>query len=140
MQIQTVPPILISQPDYERLSALVGSAQTSAAWPDLVEELGRAEIVAPRELPPGVVTMGAQVDYVDGSGRPARRVTLVYPGSEDIAAGRISVLTPIGTALIGLSVGQTMAWVTRGGERKYLTVTAVARPEPGAAAGQASAG
>ena len=54
-----------------------------------------------------------------------KRVTLVYPQQEDSEAGRISVLTPVGAALIGLSVGQAATWQTRGGAWKSLTVTRV---------------
>jgi regulator of nucleoside diphosphate kinase len=57
-------------------------------------------------------------------------VTLVYPGEADISQGRVSVLTPIGTALIGLGVGKSIAWETRTGELRQLTVMQVREPQP----------
>ena len=122
--VRTLPPILISRPDYERLAALVGSRGSSASWPGLVDELSRADIVDAGDIPGTIVTMGAAVDYIDNS-TGSRRVTLVFPGQEDISAGKISVLTPIGTALIGLSKGDSMEWQTRAGELKRLTVARV---------------
>ena len=69
--------------------------------------------------------MGSTLTYeADGQ---RRRVTLVYPQEADIAAGRISVLTPIGTALIGLAEGQSIDWTSRDGRRQWLTVVAVER-------------
>ncbi|MCW5773724.1 MAG: nucleoside diphosphate kinase regulator [Rhodospirillaceae bacterium] len=126
----SLPPITIPAPDYERLSALVESASAATAWPELVEELDRARVVAPNEIPPDVVTMGAAVEYAEEPAGTVRRVVLVYPGEQDIGAGRVSVLTPIGTALIGLSVGQRMSWLTRAGQRKSLRVTAVHADTP----------
>ena len=57
--------------------------------------------------------------------RDARTITLVYPGDADISEGKVSVLTPIGTALLGLSEGQSMHWTARDGREHELTVTAV---------------
>jgi regulator of nucleoside diphosphate kinase len=70
--------------------------------------------------------MGSTLTF-DAEGR-TRRVTLVYPTEADIAAGRISVLTPIGTALIGLSQGQSVDWTARDGRRHRLTVVSVEPP------------
>ena len=68
--------------------------------------------------------MGSTVTYIADDGRK-RTVTLVFPGLADISQGRISILTPIGTALIGLSEGQTMTWSTRDGRERNLTVMMV---------------
>ena len=127
-----LPPIVISRTDYERLAALVDSRQRSALWRTLADELSRADIVEPEAVPATVVTMGSAVEYVDDSTGESRRVVLVYPGQEDISAGRVSVLTPVGTALIGLAVGHTAAWQTRSGEWKSLTVRRVTPPAPSA--------
>lgn len=123
------PPIVLSRTDHDALQALVDSHVTAAAWPVLVEELDRARIVETDSLAANVVTMGAAVEYRDEANGTVRRVMLVFPGEQDIAAGRISILTPVGTALIGLSVGQTASWQTRSGEWKRLTILDVGRSD-----------
>ena len=71
--------------------------------------------------------MGSSVHYRTDSGQEPV-VTLVYPIDADIAQGRISVLTPVGTALIGLRVGQSITWRDRAHKRHMLTVLAVTQP------------
>jgi regulator of nucleoside diphosphate kinase len=71
--------------------------------------------------------------FVADDGRE-RSVVLVYPGQADIGVGRISILTPIGTALIGLSEGQSITWTTRDGRRRRLTVQCVEADMPISAA------
>jgi regulator of nucleoside diphosphate kinase len=78
-------------------------------------------------VPANVVGMGSTVTF-QSDGDRKRRVTLVFPVAEDIAESRVSVLTPIGTALIGLSEGQSIEWSARDGRRHQLTVLAVERP------------
>jgi regulator of nucleoside diphosphate kinase len=123
------PRIRVSDADYRRLSGLAAAAETR--FPDVAEELqtemDRAEVVAAEALPADVVRMGSTVEYRADNGE-RRRVTLVYPADADIAEGRVSVLTPIGAALIGLSAGQSMRWVARDGRERTLTVIAVAAP------------
>jgi regulator of nucleoside diphosphate kinase len=74
--------------------------------------------------------MGSLVEYEARGDR--LRVQLVYPAQADVEAGRISVLTPIGTALLGLSAGQSIEWQTRDGRRQALTVLRVDPPPAGA--------
>ena len=73
--------------------------------------------------------MGCRIEFRDNATGKVQTVTLVYPGEADIARGRISVLTPIGAALIGLSAGQSIDWETRSGSIKRLTVLDVREPE-----------
>ena len=80
-----------------------------------------------KKLADDIVRMGSTVRYSTDTGRD-RIVTLVYPGHADIALGKISVLTPVGTALIGLRLGQSISWATRDGKTGVLTVTAVTQP------------
>jgi regulator of nucleoside diphosphate kinase len=68
--------------------------------------------------------MGATVEYGSDDGHQ-RRVTLVYPQDADIAQNKISILTPIGTALLGLAVGQSIQWTTNDGRNRTLTILAV---------------
>lgn len=125
------PKIVIGAPDHARLTALAAAIQDR--MPDLADELQaemeRAKVVAPRSVPTDVVRMGSFVTF-ESDAAPARRVQLVFPGEADIAAGRVSVLTPIGTALIGLSAGQSIAWTARDGRRHVLTVLGVEQVEP----------
>jgi regulator of nucleoside diphosphate kinase len=123
-----VPDIVLSHNDHDRLAALADAALDRL--PELAEtlltELDRASVVADDRVPDGVVRMGSMVEYEARDGR--LRVQLVYPELADISAGRISVLTPIGTALLGLSAGQSIEWQTRDGRRQELKVLAVAPP------------
>ena len=95
----------------------------------LLEEIERAELHEPETLPPEAVTIGSEVDFVDTKSGQVRTVELVFPADANIAAGRISILTPIGAALIGLSAGQSIDWEARDGRVHRLTVNSVeARP------------
>lgn len=123
------PKIVVAAGDHERLSALAVAMQDR--MPEVADELqiemDRAKVVAARSVPANVVRMGSFVTF-ESDAAPGRRVQLVFPGDADIAAGRVSVLTPIGTALIGLSSGQSIAWTARDGRRHVLTVLAVEQP------------
>ncbi|MGE4220316.1 MAG: nucleoside diphosphate kinase regulator [Alphaproteobacteria bacterium] len=123
------PRILISNRDYERLSDLARGAldRTPEVAEELQNEMDRADIVPVAALPADTVRMGSTVAFRNGSD-PRREVTLVFPGEADIAAGRISILTPIGTALIGLSAGQSIRFAARDGRERELTVLAVEQP------------
>jgi regulator of nucleoside diphosphate kinase len=123
---QNKPMIVISDVDEGRLSGL--AATISNRMPDLSDdlltELERAKIIPHHLMPEKVVRMGSTLEYAaDDSQR--RQVTLVYPGDADIAQGKISILTPIGTALIGLSEGQSIDWAARDGRQHRLTVITV---------------
>jgi len=122
-----VPPIVLANNDYDRLSAIANSAcrRENAIGYFLAEEITRARIVAPAEVAPSVVTMNSQVEFMDDQTGQVRRMKLVYPEHADILHDRISVLTPVGAALIGLSEGQSMQWKTRQGKSKSLTVLKV---------------
>jgi regulator of nucleoside diphosphate kinase len=98
----------------------------------LGDELDRAHVLTAGRHPGDVVCMGCEVTYRDETTGKTQTGTLVYPEEADIAKGRISVLTPIGAALIGLSVGDAMNWETRSGEMKRLTVLNVRQPQPDA--------
>ena len=123
-----LPSITISTIDYERLSLIAtaginGQHYTVAEM--LADELDRATVAAPGAIRPDVVTMYSEVEYQDEVTGDLRRTTLVYPGEEDSDAGRISVLTPVGAALIGLSEGQSMEWQGPTGGRRKVTVQRV---------------
>jgi regulator of nucleoside diphosphate kinase len=95
----------------------------------LADELDRAHVLKTGRHPLDVVCMGCEVEFRDDSTGKVQKVTLVYPGDADIAQGRISVLTPIGAALIGLRAGSAITWETRVGDLKRLTVLRVREPQ-----------
>jgi len=128
MPLWLSPNIVLSQSDHRLLSvlALAGIGHTAEIADDLLHELDRASVVADAALPADVVRMGSLVRF--RTGRDERSVTLVYPAEADIASARVSVLTPIGTALIGLRAGQSITFRTRDGRPQMLTVLNVVPP------------
>lgn len=120
------PRITVAADDHRQLLALAGGPFSDAA-DELLEEIDRARVVPEGKLPPEVVRMGSTVTYRPDNGE-AKTVTLVYPAEADISQQRISVLTPIGTALIGLAKGQSITWTARTGTRHVLSVLAVENP------------
>jgi regulator of nucleoside diphosphate kinase len=130
-------PIVITRPDYERLSNLVGSSQVAPSVGDyLLDELERARIVEPEDVAATVVTMQSRFIFRDEASGETRAATLVYPDGENIAAGCISIVTPVGAALLGLSEGQSIEFETRTGERRVLTLVRVLSQEPPASISQ----
>ncbi|WP_420962957.1 nucleoside diphosphate kinase regulator [Brucella sp. IR073] len=124
------PRIIVSDVDHKRLTILAEDAYDR--FPEVAEELQmemeRAKVVPASAVPADVVRMGSTVEFRSDSAQQ-KRVTLVFPGEADIAQNRISILTPIGTALIGLSAGQSISWTARGGRRYELTVLRVEQPD-----------
>jgi regulator of nucleoside diphosphate kinase len=123
------PAIIIARGDHDKLSRLAESRAThgSEAADELLAELDRARVVDDGRVAGNVVRMGSTVQYATESDE-TRAVTLVFPGEADITAGKVSVLTPIGAALIGLSVGQSIAWTARNGRVHRLIVESVDGP------------
>lgn len=118
------PTIRLTQRDFQRLSDLA-DAYAAAGRPlaGLEAELSRAEIVrdgAARDI----ATIGATVEYQDENGA-RREITLVLPHEADIDRARVSVATPVGSALLGLSAGQTIDWTLPDGRRRRYRVLAV---------------
>ena len=137
MHIQAVPPsIIVTRSDYERLSDLADAAMqnASAAAEELAAELDRARIVEADEIAPDVVTMHARFTFEDDAHGTIRTVSLVYPSEENVDEGRISILTPIGAALLGLSEGQSITLKGRDGAPRSLTVLKLLSQPHGAAA------
>ena len=91
----------------------------------LAREVARARILDPDQDARNFIHMGSWVEFRDDSNDRIRRVELAFPHQADISASKISVLTPIGSALIGLSQGQTIRWNTPTGESRSLTVLSV---------------
>jgi regulator of nucleoside diphosphate kinase len=125
------PQIVVGRQEHHQLQvlAMAGTGHSAEAADDLLYEMERARVVPDAAIKHDVVRMGSRVQYRTDTGE-CHEVTLVYPGQADILARRISVLTPVGTALIGLRTGQSITWTTRNGTRNVLTVLAVFRPDP----------
>ena len=123
-----MPPIIMSSLDQARLERLLESAayRQLPGIDALLAEMDRATVVKPVDVPPDVVTMNSTIRFVDDSNGAEFEFTLVYPAD----AGKpdtISVLAPVGSARLGLSVGQSIAWQVPGGRELDLRVLAVVR-------------
>lgn len=111
------PKIVISENDAQRLEKLL-DALPGVAVPgkaELLAEIERAEIVAPEAVPPDVVTMNSTVRFTVSSSNDAFDLTLVYPKDVDDSGRTISILAPVGSALLGLSKGDEIEWSKPGG-------------------------
>ena len=124
------PEIHVTAGDYDRLAALADAAADAfpAIADFLAEELDRAQIIDATAAK-GVVQMHSTVAYRDDATGEEHTVTLVYPEEADIASRKISVLTPVGTALIGLRSGQSITFAARDGRSQMLTVLRVDTPD-----------
>lgn len=111
------PPVVCSA-DYVRL-------RQYALSDELAEELDRAIVVEMEQVPMDVVTMHTRCTYIDQGIGTQREIELVFPDEADPAMGKISVLTPVGSALIGLRVGQEIAWEFPDGSMRRLKVASV---------------
>src|SRR5574337_1475665 len=134
-----LPPIYLTQSDLDRLSDLLEAYAAGSGgrrFTDLENELVRASVVPADQIPKDVVTMNSRVVFEDETSGERREVTLVYPGQADISAGKISVLVPVGSALLGLRVGQSIDWALPSGKRRrYRIIEVPYQPE---AAGERS--
>lgn len=111
------PPITISSLDAARLEKMLDALDASQVpnSEDLRAELDRADIVKPEEVPPDVVTMNSTVIFRIASSGKEFSLTLVYPGDVDAKPGSISILAPVGGALLGLREGDEISWPGPGG-------------------------
>lgn len=134
-------PIYISREDYSKLRLMLAASPYSnanAARRNLREELDRAAVVDPATFPADVVAMGSTVQYEDLGTGEVEEYTIVFPDRANIERRLISILAPIGTALIGCRVGDLVKWTTPGGIRQ-LKVRRVTQAPAESPAGAASA-
>jgi regulator of nucleoside diphosphate kinase len=120
-------PLVISAHDARRLEALLASptGKASPMAEPLEAELLRAELREPGDMPADVVTMNSQVVCVDELTGAERTIRLVYPADADVERGHVSVLAPVGAALLGLSVGSAIDWPLPSGRSTRLRVDKV---------------
>ncbi|WNM60058.1 nucleoside diphosphate kinase regulator [Candidatus Nitrospira allomarina] len=128
--------IYITEFDLNRLSELLevwqtfrGSKSTSIHLESLMEELERAHVVLPKDIPPDVVTMNSRVRLSDMSKGEELVYTLVFPRDADTATGKISILAPVGTAILGYRVGDSIEWQVPIGTRKLKIEEILYQPE-----------
>jgi len=125
------PRITLTAEDNDRLSSLVRAAMDK--MPDiafcLADELDQASVLPKGRVADDTVRMGSRLAYRDETMGTTRTATLVYPDEADISQGKVSVLTPVGVALIGLKVGQSITWETRNGAVRELTLLGVRQPQ-----------
>ncbi|TDQ64464.1 regulator of nucleoside diphosphate kinase [Maritalea mobilis] len=126
-----LPEIFIGDKDFEQLNNIAEAATGAASdvADQLMDELERAVIVSQAKLSDEVVQMGSYVSFITSDGFD-RSFQLVLPRDADVSNGKISILTPIGAALIGLSGGQTIPWKTSDGRILDLTVRTVSQVPP----------
>lgn len=121
------PEITISSLDLERLYTLIESLPKNA-FADikyLEAELARANVVSPAEVPPTIVTMNSTVKFSVESTQNEFELTLVYPKDVDSSGKTISVLAPVGSALLGLAQGDEIEWPKPGGGLLKVKITGI---------------
>ena len=123
------PPIHLIDTEAERLASM--AVRMAGSLPELsellLEEIDRAEVHPADAIPADVVTMYSIVEFSDEATGKTRTVQLVYPPDADISAGKVSIMTPVGAGLIGLSKGQSIAWPDRDGTERLLKIIDVRR-------------
>jgi regulator of nucleoside diphosphate kinase len=131
MQTRT---ILISDADHQRLEALIESIRYNASLRDdyldaLEGELKRAQVVPQSDMPPEVITMNSVVRLRDLESDETEEYELVYPADADMERDRISVLAPIGTAILGYRLGDVIEWPVPAGLRRLRVEEVLYQPE-----------
>ncbi len=120
------PPITLTSCDYERLTQMLmlNKYRNLPGIEELQDELDRANVVEPEELPDDVITVNSTARFIDEATNEQFEITLVYPDKAD-GASKISVLAPVGSALLGLSAGQSIPWQVPGRQKLQLKVLEV---------------
>ena len=126
--------IFITTFDIDRLKGLLPVASefdysNRSDLSELASELCRAKIVDSKEIPPDVVTMNSRVKLLDVDINEEMEFTLVFPGDSNIDEGKISVIAPIGTAILGYSAGDTIEWHVPAGKRRIRIEKILFQPE-----------
>jgi regulator of nucleoside diphosphate kinase len=131
---QRTSSIYVTEPDYDRLSALIETTRERNGvdieyLKKLEAELDRAEIVVPKHIPDDVITMRSKVRLKDLVTGQANTYSLVFPTEADFNEGKISILAPIGTAILGYKSGDTIEWSVPSGLRRIKVDEILYQPE-----------
>ena len=125
--------VVINERDFDRLNDLVHSPRLRTTHAPMVatleQELARGKVVAPTDVPGGVVTMNSRVRFRDLRSGGRETYTLVYPEQANVDEARLSVLAPLGTALLGASAGDVVECRTPGGVRRLKVERVLYQPE-----------
>lgn len=127
--------IYITELDLERLTRLIENAMDSDDQGDreylqkLQEELDYGKIVPSTRIPKDVITMNSRARLVDQDTKAVQEFTLVFPEDADVAKGKISILAPIGTAMLGYRVGDVFEWDVPAGRRRLKVEEITYQPE-----------
>lgn len=124
----------ITRFDKSRLEELISVAREFGSHDrkdlaPLMEELNRATVVSPRDVPPDVVTMNSKVVLRDLTTSEEMTYVLVFPGDVDVEAGAISVLAPVGMAILGYAKGDVVEWPVPSGTRRIRIEEVLYQPE-----------
>lgn len=126
--------IYITQFDLERLEDLLAVAEEFSYrdrvdLEELESELDKCKVVDSREIPPNIVTMNSRVRLTDMDSGEGKTFTLVFPRDADIAAEKLSVVSPIGTAILGYAEGDIIKWRVPGGIKRIKIEKILYQPE-----------
>ena len=122
----TRPSIVMSRLDYDRIEALIESANERGIDTTALEaEITRADVVEPAQMPGDVISMNSTARFLDENSGEERELTLVYPRDATGEPGRVSILAPVGSALLGLRVGQSIDWPMPGNRHINLRVLSI---------------
>ncbi len=121
-----LPPITLSSLDVERIERLLEEPafRDFPGREQIESEIDRASVVDPKDIPDGVVTMNSRVRFVEEDSGREYELELVYP-RDARGEGKVSVFAPVGSALLGVAVGQSIAWPLPGGRTGKLRIVAV---------------
>lgn len=122
MKTSKEPPIVVLKSNFKLLRPLTSNPHSSSIADYLANELDRARIVESELDAPEVIRLGSRVRFTDSTNSKIREYMLVMPGEANISTGRISILTPVGAALLGLSVGQEITFMLPKGHERSLQV------------------
>ncbi len=130
----TIRKLHITRQDHQRLTdmleeALARKSRDTAFLKELASELAQADAVDPQDVPADVITMNSRVVLKDVGSGERMEYTLVFPEQADVEKGRLSVVSPIGTAILGYSKGDLITWQTPGGPREIEIVDIPYQPE-----------
>jgi regulator of nucleoside diphosphate kinase len=128
------PSIFITTKDVEKLRDLIRDAyhteyRGSDYLKKLAEEIEKASVVLPDQIPSDVITLNSTARLVDRETKEEMVYSLVFPEDADTSEGKISILAPIGTAMLGYKAGDTFEWDTPGGKRIILVEEILYQPE-----------
>ncbi len=124
------PEIIVSSRDLERLEGLLSApaAKSRSDLDALRDELDRADVRDPAQMPPEVITMNSRARFREELSGREYELTLTYPKDASAEHGNVSIFTPAGSALLGLAAGQSIDWNTPDGKPIRLKVLAVTHP------------